>query len=202
MVLSNEIMRLMDLFRIAEGNLSILGVMIGDELDEQRDKLTKDGLTSNKWNVKDGSVLMNSVIGIKTRYLREAAILLEGTSIHRIVFQADFSSYPNDVADSFLGIALEMEKYGLPVIKPSWLVFDDRIENQYKTHNALWDVEVNVKISGQGETSVSLKLSANLTDGNFQIAEDAVDVYKSLNKLSRRVWQLEDYRHKSGTIVF
>ena len=60
----------------------------------------------------------------------------------------------------------------------------------------------NVTILGQGETSISLELSANITDNNSQIAEDAVGIYKSQSKLSRRIWQLEDYRHKSGTIVF
>ena len=195
-------MRLMDLFRIAEGNLSILGVMIGDNLDEQRERLIKEGMTSEKWDSHKGSILVSPETGVYTRYLKETTIALEGICINKITFQTDFSSYPNDVADSFLGIALEMEKYGLPVIKPNWQVLDDRIVNQYRTHNSLWDVVVNVKISGNGETSVSLELSANQTDGNSQIAEDAVGVYKSLSKLTRRNWQLEDYRHKSGTRVF
>ena len=39
-------MRLMDLFRIEEGNLSILGVMIGDDYKEQRDRLIKEGISS------------------------------------------------------------------------------------------------------------------------------------------------------------
>ena len=195
-------MRLMDLFRIAEGNLSILGVMIGDDFNEQRDRLIKEGMTSETWVLNKGSILINPETGVYTRYLKEAAIELEGTSINRILFQAHFSSYPNDVADSFLGIALEMEKFGIPVIKPNWQVIDNRIVNQYRTHNALWDVEVNVKISGQGETSVSLELSANLTDGDSQIAKNAIGVYKGLSKLSRRIWQLEDYRHKKGTIFF
>lgn len=195
-------MRLMDLFRIAEGNLSILGVMIGDDFNEQRDRLIKEGMTSETWVLNKGSILINPETGVYTRYLKEAAIELEGTSINRILFQAHFSSYPNDVADSFLGIALEMEKFGILVIKPNWQVIDNRIVNQYRTHNALWDVEVNVKISGQGETSVSLELSANLTDGDSQIAKNAIGVYKGLSKLSRRIWQLEDYRHKKGTIFF
>ena len=37
---------------------------------------------------------------------------------------------------------------------------------------------------------------------NSQIAVDVVNVYTSLSKLTRRNWQLEKYRHKSGTIVF
>ena len=195
-------MKLMDVFRIAEGNLSILGVMIGDDLDEQRERLIKEGMTSEKWESNKGSILVSPETGVYTRYLKEATIEFEGISINRIIFVADFSSYPNDVADSFLGIALEMEKYGLPVFKPNWQVLDDRIVNQYRTHNALWDVVVNVRISGNGETSVSLELSANQTDGNSQIAEDAIGVYKSLSKLTRRNWQLEDYRHKNGKIVF
>ena len=120
----------------------------------------------------------------------------------KIVFLADFSSYPNGVADSFLGIVLEMEKYGLPVIKPRWQVLDDKIVNQYRIQNVLWDLEVNVKISEQGTTRIILELSANLTDDNSQLAEDAVDIYKSLSKLARRNWQLEDNRRESGTIVF
>ena len=196
------IMKLMDLFRIAEGNLSILGVMIGDSFDEQRERLINKGITSETWALNKGSILINSETGVYTRYLKEATIILEGICINKITFQADFSSYPNDVADSFLGIALEMEKFGVPVIKPDWQVLDDRIVNQYRTHNALWDVEVTVMISGQGETSVSLELSANLIDGNSQIAQNAIGVYKGLNKLSRRIWQLEDYRHKKGTIFF
>lgn len=195
-------MRLMDLFRIEEGNLSILGVMIGDDFNEQRERLIKEEMTSETWVLNKGSVLVNPETGVYTRYLKEATIEFEGINIDRIIFQAYFSSYPNDVADSFLGIALKMEKFGVPAIKPNWQVLDDRIVNQYRTHNALWDMEVNVTILGQGETSISLELSANITDNNFQIAEDAVGIYKSQSKLSRRIWQLEDYRHKSGTIVF
>ena len=146
--------------------------------------------------------MINPETSVYTHYLKEATIEFEGIGINRILFQADFSSYPNDVADSFLGITKEMAKFGIPVIKPNWQVLDDRIVNQYRTHSALWDVEVNVSISGLGETSISLELSANLTDGNSQIAVDAVNVYTSLSKLTRRNWQLEKYRHKSGTIVF
>ena len=195
-------MRLMDLFRIEEGNLSILGVMIGDDYNEQRDRLIKEGITSETWILNKGSILINPEKGVSTRYLKEATITLDEICIKKITFQADFSSYPNDVADSFLGITKEMAKFGIPVIKPNWQVLDDRIVNQYRTHSALWDVEVNVSISGLGETSISLELSANLTDGNSQIAVDAVSVYTSLSKLTRRNWQLEKYCHKSGTIVF
>ena len=195
-------MRLMDYFRIAEGNLSIFGVMIGDNFDEQKERLIKEGVTSETWVLNNGSILINPENGVYTHYLNEATIEFKGISINRILFQADLSSFPNDVADSFLGIVLEMEKFGVPVIKPNWQVFDDHIINQYRTHNALWDVEVNVKISGHGKTTVSLELSANLTNDDSQIAEDAVGVYKGLSKLSRRIWQLEDYRQKKGTIFF
>lgn len=195
-------MRLMDLFRIVEGNLSIFGVMIGDDLGEQQKRLIKEGITSEKWASTKGSILVNPYTGVYTHYLKEATIEFEGTCINRIVFLADFSSYPNDVADSFLGIVLEMEKYGLPVIKPRWQVLDDKIVNQYRIQNVLWDLEVNVKISEQGTTRIILELSANLTDDNSQLAEDAVDIYKSLSKLARRNWQLEDNRRESGTIVF
>lgn len=196
------IMRLMDLFRIAEGNLSIFGVMIGDDYDEQRERLINEGMTSERWILNKGSILINPETGVYTRYLKKATITLEGICINKITFQADYSSYPNDVADSFLGIAKELEKFGMPVIKPNWQVLNNRIVNKYRTHNTLCDVEVKVTISGLGETSISLELSANMTDGNSQIAEDAVGVYKSLSKLTRSNWQLEDYRHKSGTIVF
>ena len=195
-------MRLMDYFRITEGNLSIFGVMIGDNFDEQKERLIKERVTSEMWVLNKGSILINPETSVYTHYLKEATIEFEGIGINRILFQADFSSFPNDVADSFLGIVLEMEKFGVPVIKPNWQVFDDHIINQYRTHNALWDVEVNVKISGHGKTTVSLELSANLTNDDSQIAEDAVGVYKGLSKLSRRIWQLEDYRHKKGTIFF
>ncbi len=59
---------------------------------------------------------------------------------------AHISSYPYDVADGFLGIVHEMEKNSLCVVKPRWQFFDDRIVNQYKIHNALWDVEANIRI--------------------------------------------------------
>lgn len=190
----------MDIFRIAEGNMSILGVMIGDDYNEQRDRLKKEGMTHETWVLNKGSILIKPETGVYTRYLKEATITLEGICLNKIIFQAEFSSYPNDVVDSFLGITKELEKFGLPVIKPNWQVLDDRIVNLYRTHNVLW--EINVTILGQGETSISLELSANITDSNFQIAEDAVGIYKSLSKLSRRIWQLEDSCHKSGTIFF
>ena len=47
-------MRLMDLFKIADGNLSICGIMIGDNFDEQHNKLIEDGTTSEKWDLSKG----------------------------------------------------------------------------------------------------------------------------------------------------
>lgn len=195
-------MRLMDLFRIADGNLSICGVMLGDDYKEQRDKLVKDGLTSENWDISKGIILINPETGVYTRYLKGATITLEGLNINRILFQAEFTSYPNDVGDSFLGIVKKMEEFGVPVIKPQWKDFDDRISNQYKAHNALWDVEVKERIISRGETSISLELSANLTDSNGQIAEDALGAYQSLSKLARQEWQNQDYRWEKGTIFF
>ena len=195
-------MRLMDLFRIIDGNLSVFGVMLGDDFEEQRSKLIKDGLTSENWELSKGTVLANPKSDVYTRYLKEATITLEGPIIKRVFFQAEFKSYPNEVADSFLGIVKKMEEYGLPVVKPEWQVFDDRITNQYKMHNALWDVEVNEKITGRGTTNITLELSANLIDRNGQIPEEALGVYKSLSKLARREWQHEDYIREKGILYF
>lgn len=195
-------MRLMDLFRIANGNLSICGVMIGDDYEEQRNKLIKNGITFENWELTKGTILTNPQNGVYTRYLRGATITLEGQNINRVFFQAEFASYPNDVADSFLGIVKEMEKYGIPVVKPQWQTSDDRITNHYRAHNALWDVEVNEMITGCGTTSISLELSANLIDINKHITEDALGVYKSISKLARREWQHEDYVREKGMIFF
>ena len=195
-------MKLMDLFRIADGNLSICGVMIGDDLNEQRDRLVKDGLTSEKWELTKGTIFTNPQTGVYTRYLRGATITLEGQNIKRIFFQAEFAYYPNDAADSFLGIVKEIEKYGIPIVKPQWQTSHDRITNHYRAHNALWDVEVNEMITGRGTTSISLELTANLLDINKQISKDALGVYKSLSKLARREWQHEDYIREKGTIFF
>lgn len=195
-------MKLMDLFRIADGNLSICGVMIGDDLNEQRDRLVKDGLTSEKWELTKGTIFTNPQTGVYTRYLRGATITLEGQNIKRIFFQAEFAYYPYDVADSFLGIVKEIEKYGIPIVKPQWQTSHDRITNHYRAHNALWDVEVNEMITGRGTTSISLELTANLLDINKQISKDALGVYKSLSKLARREWQHEDFIREKGTIFF
>ena len=195
-------MKLMDLFRIADGNLSICGVMIGDDLNEQRDRLVKDGLTSEKWELTKGTIFTNPQTGVYTRYLRGATITLEGQNIKRIFFQAEFAYYPYDVADSFLGIVKEIEKYGIPIVKPQWQTSHDRITKHYRAHNALWDVEVNEMITGRGTTSISLELTANLLDINKQISKDALGVYKSLSKLARREWQHEDYIREKGTIFF
>ena len=192
----------MDLFRIAKGNLSVCGVMLGDNFDEQRDRLIKERVTSEKWELSKGTILIDSQKGIYTNYLKNATITMDGMTINKILFQAEFSSYPNDVADSFLGIVLEMEEHGIPVIKSKWQVFDDRIVNQYKAHNALWDIEVNVIITGRGDTKITLDLKANLTDANGAIADDAVGVYKSINEFARKEWLLIDYHNKPNTIVF
>ena len=190
----------MDLFRIAEGNLSICGVMIGDNFDEQRDKLIKDGLTSENWELSKGTILIDPQEGCYTNYLKNATIKIDGVTINSILFQAEFSSFPNDVVDSFLGIVLELEEHGIPVIKPEWHVFDNRITNQYKVHNALWDIETNVIIAGRGDTNITLKMTANLTDADGAIAEDAIGVYICVNKFARREWQLIDYHNKPNTI--
>lgn len=197
-------MRLMDLFKNCEGNLSICGVMIGDKLDEQRDKLIKDGIISGDWNETKGTVLTGPRTGIRTRYLNEATIFLEGQIINRIVFEAEFKSYPNDVADSFLGIVKEMEKYGIAIVKPQWKIADDMITNQYKVHNILWDTEVNERISDRGTTNITLELSANQIDSKGEITENAVGVYMSFNELVRRNAQLEEYVHnpRKNTIFF
>lgn len=196
-------MRLMDLFRITGGNLSILDVMLGDNLNEKHDKLIKDGLTSEKWESTRGTIITNSIIAVHTRYIKEATIVLEGVFINRILIQAVFSAYPNEVADSFLGIALEMEKFGVSVIKPKWQVYDNSIANQYKIHNALWDVKVNVIIKGKGTTIITLELSANLIDSNFVIAEDAIGAYKSISEIVRRNTLLEKSVHnRDKNIIF
>lgn len=196
-------MKLMDVFRIAEGNLSILGVMLGDNLDEKRKKLINDGLTYEKWEATKGTIIRDPKTGIYTRYIKDAAIVLEGVLINRIFIKTVFSSFPNEVADSFLGIALEMEKYGVSVIKPKWQVFDDSIVNQYKTHNSLWDVDVNVKIKEDGMTIITLELSANLKDDNGEIAKDAVGVYKSIGEMVRRNYFLERAIHnRDKNIIF
>jgi hypothetical protein len=177
--------------------------MIGDDLDEQRDKLIKDGVTSEKWDLEKGIILINPQNGVYTRYLREATITLEGQNIKRIFFQAEFTSYPNDVADSFLGIVKEMEEYGLPVIKPQWQMFDDKITNQYRMHNSLWDVEVNIGIRGKGTTNITLNLTANLIDNNGNIAEDSAGIYHCFSKLVRRNKQIENYlKTKDKNIIF
>ena len=76
----------MDLFRIEEGNLSILGVMIGDDYKEQRDRLIKEGISSETWILNKGPVLINPETGVSTRYLKEATITLDGICINRITF--------------------------------------------------------------------------------------------------------------------
>ena len=96
-----------------------------------------------------------------------------------------------------------MEKYGVSVIKPKWQVFDDSIVNQYKTHNSLWDVDVNVKIKEDGMTIITLEISANLKDDNGEIAKDAVGVHKSIGEMVRRNYFLERAIHnRDKNIIF
>jgi hypothetical protein len=78
------------------------------------------------------------------------------------------------------------------------------ISNKYKTHNILWDTEVNVKITGSGTTNITLEHTANQIDVKGEIAEDAIGVYKNISKLVRRNAQLEEYVHnpRKNTIFF
>lgn len=197
-------MKQKDLFRIDAGCLSICGVMIGDNLDEQREKLVKDGFVDKEWGKTKGTILTDHITGVYSCYLKKAAIYLEGKNINRIFFETEFKSYPNDVVDSFLGIVKEMEKYGIPVTKPQWNITDEMISNQYRVHNILWDTEVNVKIIDMGTTNITLELSANQIDIKGEIAKDAIGVYKNISKLVRRNIQLEEYVHnpKRNTIFF
>ena len=93
-------MRLCDLIKITNGNLSICGVMIGDELNEQRDKMIKEGVTLDNWTLLNGQTLVNTLVNVTASYLINATLILEGFSINRIMLQAEFSSYPNSIADS------------------------------------------------------------------------------------------------------
>lgn len=192
----------MNLFRLADGCLSICGVMLGDDMDEQRNRLIKEGLTSDKWELGKGTILTKQKTGVYTHYLKESSIFLEGQTINSIFFQAEFTSFPYEVADSFLGIAQEVEEYGCQVVEPCWHVLDNKIINQYKVHNALCDVEVNEKISGQGYTIISLDLSANILDNNRKIPEDALGVYKSLSNLARNEWRHRDSHYDNHIIYF
>ena len=115
----------------------------------------------------------------------------------------EFSSFPNSLSDSFLGITKEMEKYGIAVLKPQWTVLNDRITCQYITHNPLWDVEVDIKIVDKGITYITISLSASFIDDKGQMAKDAIGVYKMASELVRENRQLVNYRrnHPQNTIL-
>lgn len=191
-------------FNITNGNLSIFDVMLGDSNDEQRDILAQKGITSEEWGQTNEGEYSNTINDDGTQYLTRATLFLKGFNINQITVEMEFSSFPNSLSDSFLGIAKEMEEYGVAVIKPQWKVLKDKITNQYKIHNPLWDVVVNIKIVDKGTTYITLSLTANLIDNKGQIAEEAIGVYRMASELVRRNRQIEDYNrnHPQGTIFF
>ena len=197
-------MWLEDLFKITNGNLSICDVMLGDSNNEQRDILAQKGITSEEWGQTNEGEYTNTINDDGTQYLTRATLFLKGFNITQITVEMEFSSFPNSLSDSFLGIAKEMEEYGVAVIKPQWKVLKDKITNQYKIHNPLWDVVVNIKIVDKGTTYITLSLTANLIDNKGQIAEEAIGVYRMASELVRRNRQIEDYyrNHPQGTIFF
>ena len=190
-------------FNITNGNLSIFDVMLGDSNDEQRDILAQKGITSEEWGQTNEGEYSNTINDDGTRYLTRATLLLKGLNITQIAVEMEFSSFPNSLSDSFLGIAKEIEKYGIAVIKPEWKVLSDRITNQYKTHNPLWDVEVNIKIAEKGTTYITISLSASFIDDKGQMAKDAIGVYKMASELVRENRLLVNYRrnHPQNTIL-
>lgn len=190
-------------FNITNGNLSIFDVMLGDSNDEQRDILAQKGITSEEWGQTNEGEYSNTINDDGTQYLTGATLFLKGFNITQITVEMEFSSFPNSLSDSFLGITKEMEKYGIAVLKPQWTVLKDRITCQYITHNPLWDVDVNIKIIDKGNTYITLVLSANLIDDKGKMAEDAIGVYKMASELVRRNRQLEDYQrnHPQNTIL-
>jgi len=197
-------MRLRDLFNITNGNLSICDVMLGDSNNEQRVILTQKGITSKEWGHLNDGEFSNTINDDGTQYLTRATLFLKGFNITQITVEMEFSSFPNSLSDSFLGITKEMEKYGIAVLKPQWTVLNDRITCQYITHNPLWDVEVDIKIVDKGITYITISLSANLIDYKGQIAEEAIGVYRIASELVRKNRQIEDYNrnHPQGTIFF
>ena len=190
-------------FNITNGNLSIFDVMLGDSNDEQRDILAQKGITTEEWGQTNEGEYSNTINDDGTKYLTGATLFLKGFNITQITVEMEFSSFPNTLSDSFLGITKEMEKYGIAVLKPQWTVLKDRITCQYITHNPLWDVDVNIKIIDKGNTYITLVLSANLIDDKGKMAEDAIGVYKMASELVRRNRQLEDYQrnHPQNTIL-
>jgi len=190
-------------FNITNGNLSIFDVMLGDSNDEQRDILAQKGITSEEWGQTNEGEYTNTINDDGTRYLTRATLLLKGLNITQIAVEMEFSSFPNSLSDSFLGITKEMEKYGIAVLKPQWTVLKDRITCQYITHNPLWDVEVNIKIAEKGTTYITISLSASFIDDKGQMAKDAIGVYKMASELVRENRQLVNYRrnHPQNTIL-
>ncbi len=196
-------MWLENLFKITNGNLSICDVMLGDRNDEQRDILAQKGITSEEWEQTNECLFSNTVNDYGTQYLTGATLFLKGFNITQITVEMEFSSFPNSLSDSFLGITKEMEKYGIAVLKPQWTVLKDRITCQYITHNPLWDVEVDIKIVDKGITYITISLSASFIDDKGQMAKDAIGVYKMASELVRENRQLVNYRrnHPQNTIL-
>lgn len=190
-------------FNITNGNLSIFDVMLGDGNDERRDILAQKGITSEEWGQTNEGEYTNTINDDGTQYLTRATLFLKGFNITQITVEMEFSSFPNSLSDSFLGITKEMEKYGIAVLKPQWTVLKDRITCQYITHNPLWDVEVDIKIVDKGITYITISLSASFIDDKGQMAKDAIGVYKMASELVRENRQLVNYRrnHPQNTIL-
>lgn len=190
-------------FNITNGNLSIFDVMLGDSNDEQRDILAQKGITSEEWGQTNEGEYSNTINDDGTQYLTGATLFLKEFNITQITVEMEFSSFPNTLSDSFLGITKEMEKYGIAVLKPQWTVLKDRITCQYITHNPLWDVEVDIKIVDKGITYITISLSASFIDDKGQMAKDAIGVYKMASELVRENRQLVNYRrnHPQNTIL-
>ena len=196
-------MNIGELFSITNGNLSICDVMLGDGNDERRDILAQKGITSEEWGQTNEGEYSNTINDDGTQYLTRATLFLKGFNITQITVEMEFSSFPNTLSDSFLGITKEMEKYGIAVLKPQWTVLKDRITCQYITHNPLWDVEVDIKIVDKGITYITISLSASFIDDKGQMAKDAIGVYKMASELVRENRQLVNYRrnHPQNTIL-
>ena len=177
--------------------------MLGDSNDEQRDILAQKGITSEEWGQTNEGEYSNTINDDGTQYLTGATLFLKGFNITQITVEMEFSSFPNSLSDSFLGITKEMEKYGIAVLKPQWTVLNDRITCQYITHNPLWDVEVDIKIVDKGITYITISLSASFIDDKGQMAKDAIGVYKMASELVRENRQLVNYRrnHPQNTIL-
>ena len=177
-------MELSDFTIITNGVLSICDTMIGDDKNDQQDKLTK--------------------ADISAKYLVDASLILEGNAIHRIELQMTFSAYPYAMVDSFLGVAKEMSETGVITIEPQWKDSGDSLTNQYRVHNLLYDVEVNVRIASNGATDLSLELSASHTNEEGELPDDAIGVYKNINELVRSNKDLEEHLRnpKPNTIFF